>query len=67
VIKIYVYLIVDELLVDFYVQKDTKYKSHTFILLTVLLSEIILKVTELEKCSCALGPDAVLSVTRVYT
>jgi len=39
--------------------------SHAFILITVLLSEIIVKVTELEKFSNALGPDAVLSVTRV--
>ena len=63
-LKNWLHLIVGELLVDSYVQKDTKYKSHIFILITVLLSEIIAKVAELEKCSYALGHDAESSVTR---
>jgi len=34
-------------------------------LITVLLSKIIVKIAELEKRSYALGPEYVLSVTRV--
>jgi len=45
--------------------RRTQNMSHAFMLITVLLSKIIMKATELEKCSYALGPEAMLSVTRV--